>query len=136
MSQENGFYITGIDNPDIVEEAAIKGLNLLKQGHCHLAIHRRCGTDLAIANFMTALIFLILLFSSGMFRILNILVALLASNLISPYVGEYVQKYFTTSCEVKNMDIDGLQFEIGRLEESLLLNHFSRGFFVKTKNYR
>ncbi|HOF03931.1 MAG TPA: DUF6391 domain-containing protein, partial [Atribacterota bacterium] len=37
LSQENGFYIAGIQNADMVEEAAIRGLNLLKQGHCELA---------------------------------------------------------------------------------------------------
>lgn len=133
LSQENGFYIAGIQNPEMVEDAAIRGLNLLKQGYCHLAIHRRCGTDIAITNFVTALIFLILLFSTGMVSILNIVIALLLSNLISPYLGEYVQKYFTTSCEVNNTEIVGLQYEIGRQEENLLLKHFPRGYFIRTE---
>ncbi|MDD3655944.1 MAG: DUF6391 domain-containing protein [Atribacterota bacterium] len=133
LSQENGFYIAGIQNAEMVEEAAIRGLNLLKQGSCHLAIHRRCGTDIAIANFITALIFFILLFTTGLFSILNIVIALLLSNLISPYLGEYVQKYFTTSCEVRNTEIVGLEYEIGRQDRNLLLKHFPRGYFIRTE---
>lgn len=135
LSTEDGFYISGIENSDIVEEAAFHGLNLLKQGHCHLAIHRRCGTDMAIANFLSALIFLFLLLSTKTISIFNIIIALLLSNLISPYLGEYVQKYFTTSCEVKNTEIVGLQYEIGRQEEDMLLRHFPRGYFIKTNTY-
>ncbi len=135
LSQEDGFYIAGIENPEIVERAAIRGLDLLKQGHCYLAIHRRCGTDIALANFVTALIFIVLLFSTRTISILNIILALLLSNFISPYLGDYVQKYFTTSCEVKNTEIIGLQYEIGREEKSMLLRHFPRGYFVKTKTY-
>lgn len=133
LSQEDGFYIAGIQNPEMVEEAALRGLNLLKQGYCHLAIHRRCGTDIAIANFITALIFFILLFSTGIVSILNIIIALLLSNLISPYLGEYVQKYFTTSCEVRDVEIIGLEYEIGRQDRGLLLKHFPRGYFIRTE---
>jgi uncharacterized protein YqhQ len=136
LSREDGFYISGIQNPEMVEDAAIKSLRLLKQGNCHLAIHKRCGTDMAIANFVSALIFLILLFTTGMFSILNIVIALLLSNLISPYLGGYVQKYFTTSCDVANMEIVGLEFELGRQEEAgMLLRHFPRGYFIKTASY-
>lgn len=135
LSQENGFYIAGIQNADMVEEAAIRGLNLLKQGHCELAIHRRCGTDIAIANFTTALVFLVLLISTGTVRILNIIIALIISNLISPYLGQYIQKYFTTSCAVQNTGIVGLQYEIGRENYSLLHRYFPRGYFIKTENY-
>ena len=136
LSREDGFYISGIQNADMVEQAAMQGLSLLQQGQCQLAIHRRCGTDVAIANFISAIIFLILIFSTGIFSLLNILIALLVSNLISPYLGEYVQRYFTTSCDVQGMDINGLEYELGREYESeILLRHFPRGFFIKTARY-
>jgi len=136
LSREDGFYIAGIQNPEMVEDAAIQALKLLKQGNCQLAIHRRCGTDIAIANFLSALIFLILLFTTGMFSLLNIIIALLLSNLISPYLGEVIQKYFTTSCDVTNMEIVGLEFELGRQEgATMLLRHFPRGYFIRTETY-
>lgn len=137
LSKEDGFYISGIQDPEMVEDAAIRSLNLLKEGKCQLAIHKRCGTDLAIANFASALIFLFLLFTTGMFSIINIVIALLLSNLVSPYLGEYVQRYFTTSCDVKNMEIDGLEFELGRQEAAgMLLRHFPQGYFIKTVSYQ
>lgn len=136
LSREDGFYITGIQNPEMVEQAAVKGLSLLKQGHCQLAIHRRCGTDVAIANLISSLVFLVLLFSTGTFSLWTIIIALLLSNLMSPYLGEVVQKYFTTSCDVNNMEIEGLEYEIGRQEaDSILLRHFPRGYFIKTAYY-
>ncbi|MGD9552692.1 MAG: DUF6391 domain-containing protein, partial [Candidatus Caldatribacteriota bacterium] len=135
LSREDGFYIAGIQNPELIERAALQGLNLLKQGNCHLAIHRRCGTDIAIANFVTALIFLILMIVTGIISIFYILIALLISNLISPYLGEYVQKYFTTSCDVRNTEIVGLEYELDRKEADLLLRHFPRAYFIRTVNY-
>jgi uncharacterized protein YqhQ len=133
LSREDGFYIAGIQNPEMVEQSAVKGLSLLKQGNCQLAIHRRCGTDVAIANFISALIFLVLLFTTGMFSLWTIIIALLLSNLMSPYLGELVQKYFTTSCNVSNMKVEGLEYEIGRGEaDNILLRHFPRGYFIKT----
>jgi len=133
LSREDGFYIAGIQNPEMVEQAAIRALSLLKMGECDLAIHRRCGTDVAIANFVSAIFFLILLFTTSMFSILNIVIALLASNLLSPYLGEYIQRHFTTSCDVKNMEIVGLEYELGRQEiDSMLLRHFPRGYFIRT----
>ncbi len=136
LSREDGFYISGIQNPEMVEQAAVKGLSLLKQGQCDLAIHRRCGTDVAIANFISALVFLVLLFTTGMFSLWTIVIALLLANLMSPYLGELVQKYFTTSCDVQRMEIKGLEFEIGRQEsDNILLKHFPGGYFIKTASY-
>jgi len=137
LSKEDGFYIAGIQNQEMIEQAAVNGLRLLKSGNCQLAIHRRCGTDVAIANFISAVVFFMLLFSTGLFSFLNIIVALLLSNLVSPYLGEIIQKYFTTSCEVGNMEIVGLEYEIGRQEEAdagILLKHFPRGYFIRTTN--
>ena len=133
LSREDGFYIAGIQNPDMVEQAAIRALSLLKKGECDLAIHRRCGTDVAIANFVSAIVFLVLLFTTGLFSIINIVIAILASNLLSPYLGECIQRHFTTSCDVKNIEIAGLEYELGRQESgSFLLRHFPRGYFIRT----
>lgn len=136
LSREDGFYITGIQNPEIVEEAAVRALMLLKRGNCQLAIHRRCGTDVAIANFISSMVFLVLLLMTGRFSILNMIIALLFSNFLSPYLGEYVQKYFTTSCDVMNMEIVGLEYELGRQEDAgFLIRYFPRGYFIRTSDH-
>lgn len=133
FSQKDGFIISGAQDPNLVIEAAQEGLDLLKQGECKLAIHRRCGTSIAIANFFAAVIFLIFLIKTGNFSIFAIIIALLLANALGPYLGELTQKYFTTSCDVENLKIVGIEPEY-RSEGSynLLLNHMPEGYFVRT----
>ncbi|MGM0436829.1 MAG: DUF6391 domain-containing protein [Bacillota bacterium] len=104
-AEEDGFYIMGVNNNIYVEEAARKGLNLMKNGKNELAIHKRCGTSMTVANFLSAIIFLFLLFTSGYFSILNMIIAIVVANLIGPYLGQIVQRKFTTTSEVKEMEI-------------------------------
>jgi len=133
LSQKNGFIISGAQDPNLVIKAAQEGLNLLKQGECQLAIHRRCGTSIAIANFLAAVLFLIFLIQTGNFSIFAIIIALILANALGPYLGELTQKYFTTSCDVKYLEIVGIEPEY-RNEGSynLLLNHMPQGYFIRT----
>lgn len=133
LAQKNGFIISGAQDPNLVVEAAQEGLSLLKRGECQLAIHRNCGTSIAIANFIAALLFLIFLIQTGYFSIFAILIALLMANILGPYLGEFTQKYFTTSCDVEDLEIVGIEPEFRRGEPySLLLNHMPDGYFVRT----
>jgi hypothetical protein len=109
-AEDNGFYIIGADNLYYVEEAARKGLDLLKSGYSELAIHKRCGTSLTVANFISAISFLILLLVSGYFSIINVIISIIIANLLSPYFGGLVQKYFTTSLDIREIEIDSLYF--------------------------
>ncbi|HBY57799.1 MAG TPA: hypothetical protein DEG96_08095 [Candidatus Atribacteria bacterium] len=137
LAQKNGFIISGATDPDLVVEAACEGLYLLKKGECQLAIHRNCGTSIAIANFLAALLFLIFLIQTGYFSILAIIIALLVANLLGPYLGEFTQKYFTTSCDVKNLEIVGIQPEY-RTEGTynILLNYMPQGYFIRTQHLK
>lgn len=134
LAQKNGFIISGAHDPDLVIEAANEGLYLLKKGECQLAIHRRCGTSIAIANFLAALLFIIFLLQTGYFSILAIVIALLAANLLGPYLGEFTQKYFTTSCDVENIEIVGIQPEYrSGGSPNILLNYMPEGYFIRTQ---
>ena len=104
-AEEDGFYIMGVNNTVYVEEAARKGLRLMQKGKEELAIHKRCGTSMTVANFLSAIIFLSLLFSSGHFSILNMIIAIIIANLVGPYIGQIVQRKFTTTSKVKEMEI-------------------------------
>lgn len=108
---DDGFYIIGVDNIYEVEEAARKGISLLKDGHHNLAIHSRCGTSLTVANFLSAIIFLVLLISTGYFSIINMIIAIIIANLIGPYLGRVVQKNLTTTSQVKEMEIVSACYE-------------------------
>jgi len=135
LSQKNGFIISGAQDPNLVIEAAQEGLSLLKKGECQLAIHRHCGTSIAIANFLAAVLFLIFLVQTGHFSIFAIVIALLAANLLGPYLGEFTQKYFTTSCDVEDLEIVGIEpkYRSGGSYNLLLLNHMPEGYFIRTK---
>ena len=109
-AEENGFYIMGVNNTAYVEEAAKKGLELMKKGKNNLAIHKRCGTSMTVANFISAVIFLLLLFTSGYFSLLNMIIAILIANLIGPYLGQLIQQKFTTTSQVKEMEIKNSYF--------------------------
>jgi len=126
-AEEEGFYIMGVENPVFVEEAAQKGLKLMKNGKKELAIHKRCGTSMTVANFLSAIIFLFLLFYSGNFSIINMIIALVISNILGPFVGQFVQKKFTTSPEVDEMEILKASFS----NENNFINKTSK-IFIKT----
>ena len=127
-AEENGFYIMGVRNPDFVEEAARKGLRLMKNGKEGLAIHKRCGTSMTVANFLSAIIFLVLLFYSGHFSILNMIIAIVLSNIFGPFLGQLVQKKLTTSTEVSEMEIKTAYFA----ENNSIMNQPVK-IFVKTE---
>lgn len=136
-AKEEGFYINGAINPALLQEAAEEGLRRLKSGEKDLVVHKRCGTSLAVANLLSAIIFLFLLFQTGHFTIMYVLVAILFSNLLGPVVGEYVQKFFTTSAEVEGMVIQGVYHRDDSYE--LLSFNFanqSQRLFVKTDKLR
>jgi hypothetical protein len=109
-AEEDGFYIMGIQNIEFIKEAASKGLQLMKQGNEGLAIHRRCGTSITVANFLSAIIFLILLFYSGYFSIFNMILAIVIANLMGPILGQIVQKQLTTTPDVNEMEIISADF--------------------------
>ncbi len=105
FAEESGFYIIGADSKWVVEEAAARGLELMKRGNYGLAIHKRCGTSMTVANFISAVIFLLLLFYTGYFSIFNMVIAIILANLTGPYLGQIIQKYFTTSTDIGGMEI-------------------------------
>jgi hypothetical protein len=48
----SGFYIFGQLDTTIVADAAAEALARLQQGEAHLAIHPRCGTNLAVTGLL------------------------------------------------------------------------------------
>lgn len=127
-AENNGYYIIGVDNIHLVEEAAREGLALMKRGNSELAIHNKCGTSITMANFVSALIFLFLFIATGNFSIINMLLAVLVANLLGPFIGKYVQRYFTTSAEVHEMEIDSSLYATGNLWNSPVK------IFIRTKH--
>jgi hypothetical protein len=137
LAKEDGFYIKGALKPAVIREAAEEGLRRLKSGEGDLVVHKRCGTSLAVANLLSAIIFLFLLFQTGNFTIIYVFVAILFSNLLGPVLGKYVQKLFTTSTDVEGMVIEDVYYENNsRNILGLMSIKQSQKLFIKTDKLR
>ncbi|GAB6137434.1 DUF6391 domain-containing protein [Halanaerobaculum tunisiense] len=133
-AQEDGFYISGVFNAAVIEEAAEEGLFRLQQGEQDLVVHKRCGTSLSMANILSALIFFTLLFITKTFSLFNVVIALLLANFLGPSLGVWVQKKFTTSAQVAGMVIAGINQD--NYANSVFNRFANQKIFVSTKNLR
>lgn len=114
-AENNGFYIIGTNNIFQVEQAAREALTLLKRGEKELAVHDKCGTSISMVNFLSAIVFISLIFATGNFSIINVLLAILLANSLGPLLGKFVQRYFTTSTDVAEMEIVSSYYAPGQM---------------------
>ncbi|MBM7555511.1 sRNA-binding carbon storage regulator CsrA [Halanaerobacter jeridensis] len=130
LAEENGFYINGVINPKDVKVAAQEGLLRLQQGERNLVVHKQCGTSLTVANLVSAVVFILLLLLTGVFSLLNMLLAIIIANFIGPQLGVWVQKNYTTSYQVDNMEINGVQLR--QDSQTMLGINVPKKVFVRT----
>ncbi len=134
LAKEDGFLIQGARDSELVEKYARIGLQRLKRGESHLAIHDRCGTSMATANVISSVVFLLLLFQTGHFTIINVILAILAANMIGPVLGRWVQRFLTTSIQVQGIEIVGVEYEYERLDFfGVAYYRQPTDFFVRTR---
>ncbi|MCG0276229.1 MAG: DUF6391 domain-containing protein, partial [Thermosediminibacteraceae bacterium] len=107
LAYSDGFSISGPDLPPAYEvlDAAREALFRMKNGEVHLAIHPRCGTSIAAANFIFSVVFILVLVFYRHLSIFNILLAFLISNMLAISFGKVLQKYFTTYPDVRDLRI-------------------------------
>lgn len=120
LSREDGFIIRGWPDPGTLQQAAQEGLIRLSRGECELAIHRRCGSSRAVANFISAAMVLAILIFWGRLQLVTVLLAGGALVLLSPQLGVLMQKYLTTSCDVRGLAIAEIAPVSRRKPQSLL----------------
>ncbi len=135
MANENGFIIQGMVDPLHLEMAAAAGLRRLQQREDSLVIHDRCGTSILAANFVTSVIFLLLLLQTGMFNLINVLLAIFLAQIIGPIVGKIIQRYLTTSTQVDDFQIVGVEYKakVGMGFLGLPISLKPTEFFVRTR---
>jgi len=121
LAREDGFIIKGWGDPKAIRLAAEEGLARLKRGEKDLAVHDRCGTSWASANFVTAVVFLVLLFGLGRFSLANVILVMLLANLGGPVLGRLFQRYVTTSTDVEDLFITGFECQAAHLGWGRLL---------------
>ncbi len=110
MAFKDGFKLFGdLPHPSLMVEAAREGLQRLRNGESRLAIHPRCGTALAIGQFIFAASFIFIVFFLHSISIIDILLAIGLSFLLSKPLGLLAQKFLTTSTDVKDMKLVDLK---------------------------
>lgn len=135
LAYANGFSLSGPDMPSPYEvmDAAREGHFRMTRGETGLAIHPRCGTSIAAANFLFSLVFILVLLSYNHLSLLNLVFAFLVANLLAKPFGTTLQKYFTTYPDVKDieiLDIYGKPAALGFPFE-IIVNP-NRTYFIRT----
>ena len=139
LAHSNGFSLSGPDLPPPYEvmSAVREGHFRMINGEKDLAIHPRCGTSIAAANFLFSLVFIIVLFSSHHFSILNVIVAFLLANILANPFGRILQRYFTTHAIVDDVAIQDIYTQASNygFPFAIIMNP-NRSYFIKTYQSR
>jgi hypothetical protein len=115
MSTERGFYLYGAVETAALEQAAREALHRIVTGDWDLAVHPRCGTNLAVGMLLTAGLALggqLVLPKDPLSQILGIGTAAATATYVAPELGKIVQRYITTAIPF-NLSITGVE----RLEQ-------------------
>ncbi len=134
LAYKEGFTIKGgVFPPEVVLSAAKEGLYRLRSGESELAIHPRCGTTLVVINLLSAVLFILLLFITDALSLINVIVAILLAHLMGPLFGRLVQKYITTSSDVSDVEIVGIEVRGFTYKAGMFFTKFlPEEYFVRT----
>jgi Domain of unknown function (DUF6391) len=100
MSTENGFFLYGSVSTYNLRHAVQTALQRLNRGEWNLAVHPRCGTNLSVGILLgTGLALTInqLLPKNPLEQLLGLGIAATTAAGIAPDLGQWVQRYVTTS---------------------------------------
>lgn len=146
MAFKNGFQLYGrLPSPRILMEASREALDRLRNGESNLAVHPRCGTSLAIGQFLNALVFVTIFLFLHHFSLLEVILYFILTSLLAQPLGLLAQKYLTTSTDVQDVDVHNLSvtrdgqafFHTGKRAPQyglgFALDRFFRRFFERTR---
>ena len=111
MSTEQGFFLYGSVNGDILRRAVHNALNRIVSGEWNLAVHPQCGTNLSVALLLTAGFTLgaNLIMPKDPFRqVLGMGVAAVTASQLAPDLGPIAQRYLTTAIPF-NLEVVGIE---------------------------
>src|SRR5579884_3153732 len=104
-----GFFVFGDVPTEAILPTAQEALNLLRTTHPELAIHERCGTNLAVAGMLTGLSAMAVAKMRRPFNTANnVILASTAALIVARPLGLMVQRYFTTQTPNATMSITGV----------------------------
>ena len=107
----NGFYVLGEVEMEEVAAAVSEALVRLQRGEHSLAVHPRCGTNLATAGVLAGLSSFVAMSGrpkSRLAKLPQILLATTIAVIAAQSLGPAVQKYVTTLPEVEGVTIKGI----------------------------
>ena len=106
VSSAVGFFVFGDIPTEAILPAAQEALNLLRTSQPELAIHERCGTNLAVAGMLTGLSAMTVAKMRKPFSTANnVILASTAALILARPLGLTVQRYFTTKTPNASMVI-------------------------------
>ncbi|MCZ7569158.1 MAG: DUF6391 domain-containing protein [Ardenticatenaceae bacterium] len=112
LAERDGFLIMGAAaNPEVILAAAREGLSRLKAGEWRLALHPRCGTTLVSGQLIAALTFLTLVLLTKQLSIVWVLVALAVAWWWARPLSLFLQRFVTTSADVRSVYVDDIVSE-------------------------
>jgi len=101
-----GFFVFGDIPTEAVLPAAQEALSLLRTTQPELAIHERCGTNLAVSGMLTGLAAMAVAKMRRPYNTANnVILASTASLILARPLGLMVQRYFTTQTPNSSMVI-------------------------------
>src|SRR2546429_1608404 len=101
-----GFFVFGAVPTEAIVPAATEAVTLLRTTHPELAIHERCGTNLAVAGLLTGLSAMVVARLRKPYRSLNnVIRASTAALVVARPLGLIVQRHVTTQTPNPSMEI-------------------------------
>ncbi len=135
---KGGFYLMGdLPSYQVVLDAARLGLERMKRGESHLAVHPRCGTSILASNLLFSAVIVGGIVVTGYFSLLNLVAGVVVANILGRPFGRVVQRYITTTPDVSDMEILGILVDVPKVHFGGLVV-FGPGdrVFVKTRRVR
>lgn len=109
-SNSRGFYIFGEIATDVLRSAVAEASRRLRGGEAELAIHPRCGTNLAVAAILTGLsATLASQMKPRQNRFSYAILASLASLMVAPQIGTETQRHMTTLADLGDLRVDSVE---------------------------
>ncbi len=130
-----GFRIRAAIDPVLLFDAAREGLLRLQRGDRALAIHRRCATALVLTYLTLGSSLITLLLATDAISPFNLTLVLILTVAATPKVSRLLQRFLTTSMDVKGMSIGAVEL----VQPTLVMGFAFVGgveFAVRTKPAR
>ena len=110
VSFATGFFVFGDVPTEVIRPTAENALSRLRGGEPEMAIHERCGTNLAVAGILTGLASMAVARMRKPYNNANnVILASTAALVVARPLGLLVQRFITTRTPSRTMEIRGVR---------------------------